>query len=88
MRLSRTLRHLDIHDVELLSGAVTPSASAHGPRVDFIRSAYATPLVSRALNPQTGSNPSCLTSTYVSLLTSLQLHTRKVAGSIPAGTTR
>jgi hypothetical protein len=87
VRLSRAPRRLDIHDVEILSCAVTPSASAHGPRLDFIRSASATPLVSGALNPQTESSSSSLTGTNVPLLTSPQLHTRKVAGSIPAGTT-
>ena len=51
------------------SCAVAPSSSAHGPRVDFIRPISATPLVSRALNPRTGSSQPSLTSTYVSLLT-------------------
>ena len=54
---------------------------------NFIRSASAAPLVSRVLNPQDWSSSSSLTSMNVWLLTSPQLHTRKVAGSIPAGTT-
>ena len=57
------------------------------PDFDFIRSASAAPLVSRVLNPQDESSSSSLTSMNVWLLTSPQLHTRKVAGSIPAGTT-
>ena len=54
----------------------------------FIRSASATPVVACALNPQNESSSSSLTSPNVSVLTSPQLHTRKVAGSIPAGTTQ
>src|ERR1700757_2329335 len=54
----------------------------------FIRSASATPLVVRGLNPQDRSSSSNLTCTNVWHLTSPPLHTRKVAGSIPAGTTR
>ena len=47
----------------------------------FVRSASAMPLVVRGLNPQDGSNSSSLTSTNVSVLTSPQLHTRKVLSS-------
>ena len=54
----------------------------------FIRSLSATPVVACALNPQNESSSSSLTSPNVSVLTSPQLHTRKVAGSIPAGTTQ
>jgi hypothetical protein len=52
-----------------------------------IRSVSAMPVVACALNPQDESSSSSLTSTNVWVLTSFQLHTRKVAGSIPAGTT-
>jgi hypothetical protein len=45
------------------------------------------PFVLRGANPQTGSSSSSWSSNYGPLPTSLQLHTRKVAGSIPAGTT-
>ena len=53
----------------------------------FIRCASAMPFVLRGANPQTGSSSSSSTSDYGPLPTSLQLHTRKVAGPIPAGTT-
>jgi hypothetical protein len=50
----------------------------------FIRSESATSFGLGALNPQDWSGSSGLTSTNVSILTSRQLHTRKVAGSIPS----
>jgi hypothetical protein len=72
---------------ELVSCLIVSSARAYGSQVRFIRSASAKPLVLLALDPQDGSNSSSLTSINDSLLTSPQLHTRKVAGSIPAWTT-
>ena len=53
----------------------------------FIRSASAVAFGLLALDPRGWSSSSSLTSANVSLLTSTPLHTRKVAGSIPAGTT-
>ena len=53
----------------------------------FIRSTSATAFILGALNAQDGSNSSSLTSRNVSILISPQPHTRKVAGSKPAGTT-
>ena len=47
-----------------------------------IRSVSAMPVVACALDPQDGSNSSSLTSTNASLPTSLQLHARKVTGSM------
>jgi hypothetical protein len=73
---------------ELVSCLVAPSARAWRSWVRFIRSASATRFIFQALNPHDRSNWSSLTSTNISLVTSLQLHTRKVASSIPAGTTR
>jgi hypothetical protein len=74
---------------ELRSSMTSPSRRAVCSRTTgrFHPLVSAMPLVSRALNPQTRPSPSSLTSAYVSLLASLQLHTRKVAGSIPAGIT-
>ena len=72
---------------ERRSRAYGPQVRFH-PLCNFIRCASAMPLGLRGANPQTGSSSSSSTSNYGALPTSLQLHTRKVAGSIPAGTTR
>jgi hypothetical protein len=64
--------------IELVSCLVVASACAYGSRVRFIRSASATAFVSRALNPQDGSNLSRLTRTDGSLLTSPQPEKRNV----------
>jgi hypothetical protein len=77
--------HLHDHQTYRASAQDRPVPTDRG--FLFIRSASATPFILRALNPQDGSNSSSLTSTNVSVVISPQLHTRKVAGSIPAATT-
>jgi hypothetical protein len=72
---------------EVVSRLVKRSACDYGSRVRSIRSVSARPFRWGARNPQDQSNSSSSTSANVSLLPSLQLHTRKVAGSTPAGTT-